>query len=65
MLGKIEGRKRKDDREDYWMASPTQMDVSLSKFQETAKDREAWRATVHGIAGRYDLAIEQHGSSSF
>ena len=26
------------------------MDVNLSKFQETVKDREAWRATVHGVA---------------
>ena len=26
------------------------MDMSLSKFQEIVKDREAWRATVHGVA---------------
>ena len=52
MLGKIEARRRGDDREwDGWMASPTDsMDVSLSKLLETVKDREAWRAAVHGVA---------------
>ena len=32
-----------------WMASPTQMDTSLSKLWEIVKDREAWRAAVHGV----------------
>ena len=37
------------------------MDMNLSKLWETVKDREAWRATVHGIAvSRHDLATEQH-----
>ena len=54
MLGKIEARRRGDDRErDGWMASPTDsMDVSLSKLLETVKDREAWRAAVHGVTGK-------------
>ena len=36
------------------------MDMRLSKIQEIVKDREAWRATVHGVAKRvrYELAAE-------
>ena len=50
MLGKTEGRKRRDDRgQDGWMASNS-MDVSLSKLQETDKDREVTSLpVVHGI----------------
>ena len=36
------------------------MDMNLSKFQEMLKDREAWRAAVHGVTKfRLDLATEQ------
>ena len=35
------------------------MDMSLSKLQET-KDREAWRAAVHGVTKRHDSAAEHH-----
>ena len=50
MLGKIEGRRRRgQQRMDDWMASPTQ-DTSLSKLQKMVKDRETWRAAVHGVA---------------
>ena len=36
------------------------MDMSLSKLQEMVKDREIWRAAVHGVSkSRHDLAIEQ------
>ena len=39
-----------DRRWDGWMASLDSMDTSLSKLQELAMDREAWRAVVHGVA---------------
>ena len=51
MLGKMEGRRRRGRqrmrRLDGIMDS---MNMSLSKFQETVKDREAWHAAVHGFA---------------
>ena len=34
------------------------MDMSLSKFREVVKDREAWHATVHRVTVRHDLVIE-------
>ena len=51
MLGKIEGRRKRGRQRMRWLDGATDsVDVSLSRFKEMVKDRDAWCAAVHGVS---------------
>ena len=51
MLGKTEGRRRRERQRMTWLDDITDlMDMNLSKFQELVRNREAWCAAVHEVA---------------
>ena len=60
-LGNIEGKRRRGRQRMRWLDDIIDLrDMSLSKLQRIVKDREAWRAAVHGVA--HDLMTEQQHS---
>ena len=51
MLGKIEGKRRREQQKMRWLDITTDlMDMNLSKLQEIVEDRGAWHSAVHGVA---------------
>ena len=55
MPGKIEGGRRRAHQRMRWLDGITDsVDMNVSEFRETAKDREAWRAAVHAVRKEWE-----------
>ena len=53
MLGKTEGRRRREQQRMRWLGGiMDSVDVSSSKLREIVKDRQAWCAAVHGVSAK-------------
>ena len=61
VLGKTESKRKRGQQRMRWLDSITDsVDMNLSKLQKIVKDREAWRAAVHGVSKSWNyLATEQ------
>ena len=49
ILGKIEGKRKRESQDEMVGSIANSMDLSLNTLQEIVKDRESWRAAVHGV----------------
>ena len=61
MLGKIEGRRSRGCQRMRWLDSITDaLGMNFSELREMVRDREAWRATVHGVAESDMTEVTEH-----